>query len=280
MIQSSLPEETIYLEHFYTILEKNTGISLDSTKEYLVSSRLSPIAKSFGKKDYQELLKQLFLTPLGPLHWQCFEAMTTNETMFFRDSSSFELLRKVLLPRLIEKNNHTKELSIWCAASSTGQEPYSISILLKENFPQLKTWKVNIKATDISQEALQKSRTGIYSQNDLQRGLTDSLLARYFTKIDEHQAKINDEMIHSIAFDHLNLIAEWPVMPKFDLILLRNVMIYFNQETRSKLLKRLASLLRDQQSILLLGSSETIYSDEHFQIHQLERVSYYQKLDE
>jgi len=277
MSQDILPSEPSYLEHFYRVLEKNTGIALDASKEYLVSFRLTLLAKKYGHADYAALLKYLFLHPVNSIHWECFEAMTTNETMFYRDIHPFDALKNTILPKLIAKKREVKELYIWCAASSTGQEPYSLAMLLKENFPELNSWNVYIKATDLSQAAVDKGRLGIYNQTEILRGLTDSQISRHFSKLTNGHYQLAEDIKKIVKFDCMNLVIEWPIMPKFDVILLRNVMIYFNHDTKLEVLKKLNMQLVDKDSVLMLGSSESILYEENFKVVQMDHVSYYQK---
>ena len=163
---------------FFQMLEENVGIALDHSKEYLVASRLAVIARANHFKDHHALIQHLLVNPIGILHHQSFQAMTTNETMFFRDKFPFDTLRTTIIPALIAKCRDTKTLSIWCAAASSGQEPYSLAILLRENFPELYYWKINFIATDISEPALKQARSGTYSETEIKRGLTDEQIKR------------------------------------------------------------------------------------------------------
>jgi len=278
MNQPSITSEPFNFQPFYKMLERYVGISIDSSKEYLVISRLTPIAKMHQFEDYAELLKFLEVNPVNDIHWKCFEAMTTNETMFFRDIHPFEALKSTILPELINAKRPLRELFVWCAAASTGQEPYSLAILLKENFPELNSWRLNIFATDISKSVVEKAQKGIYNQTELNRGLSEDQIRRYFKKLPNGNFEILEDFRKMIKFDFVNLIKPWPVMPKFDLILMRNVMIYFNQQTKGDLVKKIHSQLMDKNSILILGSSESILFVSTFQVTQLPKVSYYKKI--
>jgi chemotaxis protein methyltransferase CheR len=262
---------------FFQMLEENVGIALDHSKEYLVASRLAVIARANHFKDHHALIQHLLVNPIGILHHQSFQAMTTNETMFFRDKFPFDTLRTTIIPALIAKCRDTKTLSIWCAAASSGQEPYSLAILLRENFPELYYWKINFIATDISEPALKQARSGTYSETEIKRGLTDEQIKRYFKLLPNGQYEINAELRQMIRFESLNLVKDWPVMPKFDLILIRNVLIYFNAETKAKIFNKLRLQLVDDGGCLLLGSSESILYDQSFKVQQADRVSYYCK---
>jgi chemotaxis protein methyltransferase CheR len=271
------PIDQADVESFFNLVERNIGVALDLSKTYLIQSRLSSVVTEHRFADHAALLRFLNTNPVGAIHWQAFEVMTTNETSFFRDSSPFEVLRTTIFPELFQKRREARELNIWSAASSTGQEPYSIAILLREHFPELIGWNIRILATDISEQALEKASSGIYNQTEVQRGLTETQIHRHFKKLPNGHYEINPDLRGMVQFKQMNLIQDWPLMPKFDLILMRNVLIYFNQNTKAKILKRLYSQLSDVSSYLILGSSESILFDQTYQIVQLERVSYYQK---
>jgi chemotaxis protein methyltransferase CheR len=271
------PIDQADIESFFNLVEKNIGITLDLSKAYLIQSRLSNIVREYSFTDHSSLLRHLIINPVGKIHWQAFEAMTTNETSFYRDSSPFEVLKTTILPDLIQKHKDSRELNIWSAASSTGQEPYSIAMLLREHFPELGGWNIRILATDISEQALEKASLGIYNQTEVQRGLTETQIQRQFKKLPNGHYEISADLRSMVQFKQMNLIQEWPLMPKFDLILIRNVLIYFNQDTKAKIVKRIYTQLLDASAYLILGSSESILFDQTYQIVQLDRVSYYQK---
>ena len=265
------------VESFFGLVEKNIGVSLDATKVYLIHSRLSSIVTEHSFTGHSALLRFLITNPIGEIHWQAFEAMTTNETSFFRDIHPFEVLKTTIFPDLIQRHRESREINIWSAASSTGQEPYSIAILLREFFPELSGWKVRIVATDIAEQALEKASLGIYNQSEIQRGLSETQIERNFKKLPNGYYEINPDLRSMVQFKQMNLIQDWPLMPKFDLILIRNVLIYFNQVTKAQIVKRMYTQLLDSSSYLILGSSESIMFDQTYKIMQLDRVSYYQK---
>ncbi|MEI6836173.1 MAG: protein-glutamate O-methyltransferase CheR [Alcaligenaceae bacterium] len=246
---------------FCGLLEANVGISLDLSKEYLIRARLEPLAKENGFTDYEKLLQKLVVTPLEPLHWKCFEAMATHETFFFRDGYPFEMIRETLLPALITARQDVKRLNIWCAAASTGQEPYSIAMILEDFQAQLKGWSVNILATDISATALQVGRKGVYSALDANRGLTKVQLDRFFSPNPCGSYQLSRQVMSCVEFRTLNLITSWGALPKFDLILIRNALIYFNRTHRDLVLNKMHQQLNDEKSYLMLGSSESIFSE-------------------
>jgi chemotaxis protein methyltransferase CheR len=266
-----------YSESFYRLIDKHTGICLDASKDYLVASRLAPIAKRHGFTHYEMLLKHLFLIPLGEVHWECFEAMTINETMFFRDIHPFETIKNHILPKIIQKNQTKKSLNIWCAAASTGQEPYSLSMLIKDTFPELDSWKVFILATDICDLALKKAMNGIYNVTEMSRGLSPIQIEKNFTKLENGSWQINSDVKKNIVFQRQNLVEEWSIQPKFDLILLRNVLIYFKPDTKIIVFNKLFDQFADDDSYLLLGSSEFILYENKYTMLKHDRMTYYHR---
>lgn len=235
---------------------ETAAIVLEAGKEYLVETRLTPIAKQEGFATLDEFINQLRTDRKATLfHEQVIDAITTNETSFFRDFHPFETLRQHLLPKLIEQRGGLRKLNIWSAASSTGQEAYSIAMLIREHFPQLRDWNVQILGTDLSPTVIAHARQGIYSQLEVNRGLPAPLLMKYFNKAEAKWA-LKDEIKKLVEFKQLNLIKPWPMMPVFDLVFIRNVMIYFDVETKKTILKRVRQCLQTQGT-LFLGTAET-----------------------
>jgi len=243
--------------HFISSLARETAaIVLEPGKEYLVESRLTPLARREGFDSLGSFVAAMRRDRLpGPLHAKAVDALTTNETYFFRDFHPFETLRQEILPALIEKRQLIRKLTIWSGAASTGQEAYSIALLLREHFPELTDWKIEILGTDLSATVLRQAELGRYNQIEINRGLPASYLAKYFTEEDGAWF-LKPEIRQLVQFRQMNLIAPWPVVPACDLILLRNVMIYFDVETKKAILRKLRSCLHPDGS-LLLGSSET-----------------------
>jgi chemotaxis protein methyltransferase CheR len=267
------------LPRFYAMLEKNVGIALDDTKQYLLESRLLPIANRRSHSDVYALIKSLTETPVGQIHWEVFEALTTNETSFFRDKHVYEALQADILPKLIEKQKADKSLRIWSAACSSGQEAYSLAMLLREEFSQLHDWSITIQGTDLSDLILEKAKMGIYSSMEAHRGLEPHYLQKYFTKVDKDYYQLKPVIREMVSFSHLNLLSAWPFYSKFDLILLRNVLIYFNQEVKEKILTKIHQQLNGSDSILLMGAAESIYMNDRFKLVRLDRVTYYNPTD-
>lgn len=266
-------------ENFKFVCEfaKDTAaIILEPGKEYLVETRLAPIAKQAGFGSLDEFLAQLRTNRTGTLfHEQVIDALTTNETSFFRDFHPFETLRQHVLPKVIEQRASLRRLSIWSAASSTGQELYTIGMLIREHFPELNDWNVSILGTDLSPTVLAQAKKGVYSQLEVNRGLPASMLIKYFTKADTKWV-IKDEVRKLIEFRQLNLVKPWPILPMFDVIFIRNVMIYFDLDSKRTILKKIRQCLQPN-GYLFLGTAETTMNiDPDWQPATLGRATVYQ----
>lgn len=255
------------------LLRERSGLVLEPGKEYLVKSRLLPLAQQHHLAGVDELIDQLRNGGNG-LVTEVVEAMMTTETSFFRDIHPFETLRKIVLPELIAGRRSTRQLNIWCAASASGQEPYSIAILLHEFFPELTGWRINLFATDISREMLTRSQAARYSQVEVNRGLPTQLLLKWFRQ-EGADWQLDDRIRQSVTFSHLNLAQSWPSMPPWDLVLLRNVMIYFGNDLKSSILERIARGLCPD-GYLLLGGAETTLNlhDSFFRVEALKSGFY------
>ena len=240
---------------------ERSAIVLEDGKEYLVESRLGPVAKLKGFDTIEHLVEDLRKNSNGELQYKVVEALTTNETSFFRDIHPFETLKNVVLPELIENRKNATELNIWCAASSSGQEPYSIAMLLSENFPALA--KINFIASDISEEMLTRCRSGEFSQLEVNRGLSAALLIKYFDKIGIKWA-IKKKLRDLIKFQQINLAQNLPYLPKMDIIFLRNVLIYFDIEMKKKVLQQIKTILQPDGYLFLGGAETTLNLDESF----------------
>ncbi len=247
------PEEFDYVAD---LARSNAAIVLERGKEYLVETRLAPLARQEGVATLGELISRLrSQRTFGPLHARVVDALTTNETFFFRDFHPFEALRKQVVPELIRERAALKRLTIWSGACSTGQEPYSLAMLLRDSFPELRDWAVKIYATDLSPTVLVQAKEGRYSQLEVNRGLPAPLLVRYFEKREGHWF-VKPEIKAMIDFKPMNLIQPWPLMPGFDIIFLRNVMIYFDVDTKRSILRRMRACLLPHGH-LFLGTAET-----------------------
>jgi chemotaxis protein methyltransferase CheR len=265
-------------EEFDTICRlvmQRSAIVLEPGKEYLVESRLMPIVRQLQLGSISELVARLREQTSNGLATRIVEAMVTTETLFFRDHAPFEALKKVVIPELLHKRRDERRLTVWCAASSSGQEPYSLAILLREHFPELAGWKLQLLATDLSGEMLTRAREGRYSQLEVNRGLPAPLLVKYFR---QHGTtwQLQQNIRDMVDFQPLNLVETWPYLPRMDLVLIRNVMIYFDIPTKKAILGQLARTLRPD-GYLLLGSAETTFNiDSSYQRVEHLKVGFYQ----
>jgi chemotaxis protein methyltransferase CheR len=257
------------------LVYKAAAIVLEDGKAYLVESRLQPVARRLGFASLNEMIAKMRLQSLNGIQWNIVEAMTTNETYFFRDIHPFEMLRKSVLPELIKRRSAQRQLNLWCAAASSGQEPYTIAMILREYFPELLTWKINFLATDVSKEMLARCQEGCYSQLEVNRGLPAPLLVRYFQKIGM-EWQIKEEMRRMIDFRQLNLAQSWPALPAMDIVLMRNVLIYFDLQTKRAIMARLSNLLKPDGYLLLGGAETTLNIDDSYKRVQVEKGTFYQ----
>jgi chemotaxis protein methyltransferase CheR len=256
-----------------TLVKERCAIVLDDGKEYLVEARLTPIAKSRGIGTLEELASMLDRNH-AELVDEVVQAMTTNETSFFRDAHPFDALRNHVIPELIARRKASKTLRIWCGACSSGQEPYTIAILLKENFPQLAEWDVTLLATDISRAMLERAKAAAYRQLEVNRGLSSQQLLRFFDR-SGLEWQLKPEIRSMVTFSPLNLIAPWPPTPTFDIVFLRNVLIYFDVETKQRILGGIRGRLAKDGYLFLGGAETTMNIDAHFERAPFERASCY-----
>ena len=236
------------------LLKERSGLDLSADKQYLVESRLIPLARRAGMPGIAELVAKI-KGGAEALTTDVVEAMTTNETFFFRDKIPFDHLRETILPALVQARGSRRALRIWCAASSTGQEPYSIAMCVKE-FAGLSGWRVEIVATDLSQEVLEKSKAGLYSQFEVQRGLPIQLLVKHFVQVGELW-QLNADIRAMVQHRQLNLLQDFSHLGTFDVIFCRNVLIYFDQDTKAGIFDRLSRML-EPDGVLLLGAAESV----------------------
>ena len=242
-------------EYLRKLLKDHSGLDLSSDKQYLLESRLLPLARKSSLSSITDLVQKLKGGSTA-ITAQVVEAMTTNETFFFRDKVPFDHFRESIMPEMIKARANRKSIRIWCAAGSTGQEPYSLAMCLKEMGAALAGWRVEILATDLSQEVLEKSKAGIYSQFEVQRGLPIQMLVKYFKQVGEVW-QINPELRAMIQHRQLNLLHEFSSLGTFDVIFCRNVLIYFDQDTKTNIFNRLAKTV-EPDGFLVLGAAETV----------------------
>jgi chemotaxis protein methyltransferase CheR len=261
-------------EFLRKLLKERSGLDLSADKQYLVESRLLPLARRVGLSGITDLVQRIKSSD-ERLSADVIEAMTTNETFFFRDKVPFDHLREEILPTLMQARASRRTLRIWCAASSTGQEPYSIAMCLKELGAAAAGWRFEIVATDLSQAVLEKSKSGLFSQFEVQRGLPIQLLVKYFKQIGELW-EINPEVRAMIAHRQLNLLQDFSQLGTFDVVFCRNVLIYFDQQTKVDILGRIARRM-EPDGYLALGAAETVVGlTDAFKPHASRRGIYLQ----
>ena len=249
------PENFTFLAQF---LKYESGLVITEQKAYLVESRLVPVARKRGLADLDDLLVAVRSKKDPNLNNEVVEAMTTNESFLFRDIKPFDSLKNAVLPEIVKarKASNATKIRIWSAACSSGQEPYTIAMLLKENPAILRGLQVEVVGTDLSSEILAKAREGIYTQFEAQRGLPIQLLLKYFTQVGEHW-QINEEIRNSVQLHQANLLQDQRKLGKFDIVFCRNVLIYFETPTKAEVLNRIRAML-PEDGASFLGAAETV----------------------
>jgi chemotaxis protein methyltransferase CheR len=237
-------------------LRRSSGLVMESSKKYLVESRVMPIVRREKLSGLEELVAILQKGQSPRLAKDVIEAMTINETYFFRDKSPFDQFRSFMLPSLLAARQGEKRLRIWSAAASTGQEAYSLAMILDEFAPRMPGWKVEIIGTDLSEQVLEKARKGIYSQFEVQRGLPAPMLLRHFNQIGDSW-QISEAMRSKVSFRQLNLLSDFTSLGRFDIIFCRNVLIYFDAARKTDILARMTRILAPD-GLLTLGASESL----------------------
>ncbi|MEZ5669296.1 MAG: protein-glutamate O-methyltransferase [Alphaproteobacteria bacterium] len=243
-------------EFISALLKKRSGLVLTRDKMYLLESRLTPVARQFGVGGLDALIDAIRQRQDAKMIDAVVEAMTTNESFFFRDIKPFDQFRDFVLPELIKSRATTKHIRVWCAACSSGQEPYSLCMILKERAAQLAGWRIEIVATDISREMLTKARRGVYSQFEVQRGLPIGNLVKYFTQ-EGDKWTISAELRNMVQYREFNLLESPRGLGMFDVVFCRNVLIYFDQATKGKVLEGIGGVMRPD-AFLYLGGAETV----------------------
>lgn len=247
------PDERAFVR---SLLREQSGMVLGEDKQYLIDARLRALAQREDVASVHELAHRLRAPSETRLRRALVEELLVGETYFFRDGHPFEALRSVILPALLAARSPDRPLSVWCAAASTGQEPYSLAILLAEAFPELLPGSVRLLATDLSDTHLARARAGWYSDIEVARGLPEALRTRY-TQREGEGWRMHESLRRRIDFEQLNLIRSWPPLPMMDLVLMRNVLVYFDQTTRAAILQKLRRVMRPG-GYLLLGTAETL----------------------
>jgi len=253
------PLEFDYLRR---LLKERSGLVLTQDKQYLVESRLMPVARRVGLDNLSTLVHNLKRQDAEPLIVEVVEAMMTNETFFFRDRLPFDHIRDTIVPALMQARAAQKRIRIWCAAASSGQEPYSLAMVLKDMMglkdmgTSLAGWRVDILATDLSAEVLEKAKAGLYSQFEVQRGLPIQLLIKHFTQVGDCW-QLSPDIRAMVQFRPFNLLNDFAPLGTFDVVFCRNVLIYFDQDAKVAVLDRLARQI-ERDGYLVLGAAETV----------------------
>ncbi len=238
------------------LLKDKSGLIVTQDKSYLLESRLNPVAQEFGLADLNALSMALRGVPDPKLVNAVVEAMTTNETSFFRDTRPFDIFKNVALPYMLQERAHTRRLRMWCAAAASGQEPYTVSMLMKEEGAKLSGWGIDFVATDISNEILEQASNGSYSQFEVQRGLPITLLMKYFEQ-DNDRWNIVSDIKNMVKYQYFNLLDSMASLGQLDIVFCRNVLIYFDEETKRDVLERMAKQMAPD-AFLFLGGAETV----------------------
>jgi len=250
-------------DYLRTVVMRNSGNQVDPSRDYLFESRLQRLLRARGLHSLDQLVTALRAETTSALQRSVAEAMTINETSFFRDAGSFDLLREQLLPELIQRRSATRSLRFWSAASSSGQEAWSLAMLLREHFPQLAGWRIDILGTDISSEMVERSTAGRYQRIEINRGLPARMLLKYFVRTGD-EWEVSPDLKRLCRFQQRNLCLAPALTETFDVVFLRNVMIYFSQETRQQVLLTVhRSIARD--GMLFLGLGEQPRMDSHWE---------------
>jgi chemotaxis protein methyltransferase CheR len=245
------------------LVHRRSAIYLEAGKEYLVESRLQPIVQASGEGTLDRLVSRLRSSPEGSLHAQVVEAMTTNETSWFRDHHPFDAFESVILPDLLSRRARERRLTVWSAATASGQEAYSIAMVLHERLAADPGWDVHVLASDLSEEMVRRTRAGRYSQLEINRGLPAARLVRHFSRVGTTW-QVNEPLRRLVEVRQLNLAAPFPPLPPIDVTFLRNVLIYFQVDSRRQILQRVRRVLRPG-GYLVLGTAETALDVDAFE---------------
>ncbi len=259
---------------FREIVHDEAGIALDADKDYLLELRLEPLAHDLGMSGIPELADRLRNGGDQRLQLQVAEALATNETLFFRDFHPFELLRKTVIPSIIDRISGDSPIRIWSVGCASGQEPYSIAMLLHEHFPDLANGKIDISAGDLSPTMIERAQRGSYSQLEVNRGLPVQYLVRYFHKSGE-EFRIDDTIRRMVRFDQFNLIDVSPAQAAFDIVFLRNVLIYFDVPTKQAVLEKMRRAMKPDGHLFLGHAETTLNLHEAFERNEIGRAAYY-----
>ena len=262
---------TTDFEYLASLIAKRTGNVITANQDYLLESRLGCVVRELGLPSLDSLVRQIRQNHDNELEDRIAEAMTINETSFFRDPNVFETLRDHVIPDLLSRRQQTKQLTIWCAACSSGQEPYTIAMLLKENFPELENWKVKILCTDYSLQMVERTRKGGYTQFEVNRGLPAQLLVKYFDR-QGMRWSVKDELREMMEYRTCNLTENLSSVPRTDLVMLRNVLIYFDKPTKENVFAKVSRVMHGDGFLLLGGGETTVNLDTPFRTEMAGKI--------
>ena len=243
-------------EFICQILRERSGLVLTNDKAYLLESRLLPVARKWKLATFDDLVRIIRSKMDEAVIRDVVEAMTTNESFFFRDTKPFDQFKALVLPALLKSRAANRTIRIWSAACSSGQEPYSLAMILSEMTAQLNGWKIEIVGTDLSSEILNRAKEGMYSQFEVQRGLPITMLVKYFAQIGDRW-QINAKIRGMVQYKEFNLLSDPMSLGRFDVVFCRNVLIYFDQPTKTRVLNSVAKLM-PEDGFLFLGGAETV----------------------
>lgn len=269
-----MPLSQAEFDYVRDLVRRGSAMVLEPDKAYRIELCLQPLARQEGLASVQELLRQVRSSANNGLHRKVVEAMTINETSFFRDHYPFEALRREVIPHAIARRRRERRLDIWCAACSTGQEAYSIAMVLHEYFPELLSWNIRLLATDLAQSVLERAQQARYTQLEVNRGLPAAMLVKYFTREGMHW-QLSESIRRMVEFQPFNLAGATPFPGLFDIVFLRNVLIYFPLETKREVLQRLKRVLRTEAVLFLGGAETTLQLSDSFHRVPFDRHAYY-----
>lgn len=238
------------------LIARQSGNVISARQVYMLEQRLVPVAQEIGLTSVRELVEALRKDSRQQLSAKVAEAVTVNETSFFRDMHLFQALKTKIIPEIVERNQLRRTIDIWCAACSSGQEPYSTAMVFREHFPFLNSWNIRILATDISEEMLERTKQGVYSQLEVNRGLPMKTLLRFFDRHGAHW-KAKNELRSMVTCRRLNLTQGWPRIGVFDIVMARNVLIYFDQASKTRILHKMKRAIASD-GYLFIGSAEML----------------------
>ncbi len=274
METTTVPIASSDIEYLQALLVERSGHVISTQQAYLFETKLKPVLDAEGMTSVHQLVAKMRTSPSCRIADDVTEAMTINESFFFRDIHPFETLRDSVLPDLLKQKESQQELSFWCGACSSGQEPYSIAITLRESFPELVDWKINILATDISDEVMEKADKGEYTQFEVNRGMPARMLIKYFYR-EGASWFVKDEIREMLRFQKVNLVKPLPIYQKFDLVFLRNVLIYFSAATKEEILKKIRSVITDDGFLFLGGGESLLKLNVQFQRKTVGQSAYF-----